>query len=641
MVSLRPLKLRSQSAPAGKEVVARELPVARVWVDTGVFHLDTPFDYWVPERLSESAVSGVRVQVEFGSTVHEGLILERLESGKSTGALKHLLAVLSVHAVADRQTMELFRLTARRWAGSAYDVIRSAIPPRVASVDKEEFPAIKSFVVKKRSIHIVPRSLVVPAVRAFWSLPASQPASQILASLVVARAESGQVLVIVPDERKLCSLEKELLELVDADKIARLDGYSSRSDRYRNYLRVTKGLADIALGLRGAIFTPLSEVATIIVIGESSELLYEPRAPGWNVRDVAILRSMQTQVNLIFTGFSPSLEVGRLIDSGWLLLVSSSERRSVVASAQAQGELLPSMAFGVVRKAIQEGPVLFLVPRKGYGNAVLCKKCRNIANCQCGGRLRQSGKGRDPECVLCLTSYPLWKCQWCQGSEIYIASRGIDRFVEEIGRAFPNVTIINSSGEHIVNSISAESVLVVATPGSEPEVAGGYAAVLLLEGTRFFGHSDLRSSERAREQFFNAASLAFSRGTIFVAMDPSHPIVTALTLWNPAPMVRKELQEREEVALPPYYRFISIELDANEASSLKAGLVRSQHEGRIPEVVGINGPHDLGGEKVRISLTCPLDQAEGLVDFVHEVQRRRNISKKNLLVLRVDPYSLS
>ena len=41
--------------------------------------------------------------------------------------------------VATPETIELFRLVARRWAGAPYDIIRSAIPPRVASVDKEEF----------------------------------------------------------------------------------------------------------------------------------------------------------------------------------------------------------------------------------------------------------------------------------------------------------------------------------------------------------------------------------------------------------------------------------------------------------------------------------------------------------------------
>ncbi|HEX7404495.1 MAG TPA: hypothetical protein VF307_01060 [Candidatus Nanopelagicaceae bacterium] len=640
MVIPRPLKLRSQLAPAGKEPVASLLPVARVWVDSGVFHLDTPFDYWVPERLSENAVVGVRVQVEFGSSVQEGLVLERLESAPSTGSLKYLLSVLSIHPVATDETIELFRIASRRWAGSPYDIIRSAIPPRVASVDKEVFPIPQRKVIK-RPKHIAPRTLTSASVRSYWSLPSSQPSSELLAALVLARTQFGQVLVIAPDERRMLSLEKELLELVASDRIARIDGHSARSERYRNYLRITQGVADIALGLRGGIFTPISASATIIVMGESSELLYEPRAPGWNARDVAVLRALQTPVSLILVGFSPSLEAGRLIDAGWLSMVSSSERRTVVSEAQVQGELLPSAAFGVVRKAIKEGPILFLVPRKGYGNAVLCKKCRNVAMCSCGGRLQQSASGKDPQCVLCLNVYPLWKCQWCQSNEMYIASRGIDRFAEEIGRSFPNIVVINSSGEHIVDSIRAEPALVVATPGSEPTVEGGYAAVLLLEGVRFFGHSDLRSGERAREQFFQAGSLVFSGGTLFVAMDPSHPIVNALTRWNPAPMVRKELQEREELSLPPYFRFITLELDTKEATSLQSGLLKAQSEGRISETVRINGPHDKGNARASISLSAPLDHGEGLVDFVHELQRRRNVSKKNLLALRVDPYSLS
>jgi primosomal protein N' (replication factor Y) len=640
VVAPRPLKLRSQLAPTGKEAVATRLPVARIWVDSGVFHLDTPFDYWVSERLSAVALTGVRVQVEFGTSVHEGLVLERLESAPSTGTLKNLLSVLSERPVANTETIELFRIVARRWAGAPYDIIRSAIPPRVASVDKEKFaPLDRRFISKP--VHVAPRELVSPAVRAFWSLPASQPRSQIEAALVAARAEFGQVLVIIPDERNLLRLEKELLKLVRADRITRLDGHTSRSDRYRNYLRFTEGVADIALGLRGAIFTPLSKPATIILIGESSELLYEPRTPGWNARDVAILRAAQNEVNLIFLGFSPSLESGRLIDTGWLEHISSSERRTIVSAPQVQGELLPSAAFGVVRKAIKEGPILFLVPRKGYGNAVLCKECRNVALCVCGGRLHQPAAGKDPQCVLCSTAYPLWNCHWCHGSKIYLADRGIDRFVEEIGRSFPNFPIINSSGEHIVDSIPSDSALVVATPGSEPDVDAGYAAVLLLEGTRFFGHSDLRSEERAREQFFQAGSLVISRGTVFVAMDSSHPIVNALTRWNPAPMVRKEMEAREEASLPPYYRFVTVEMDSKEASSLKSGLIRSQNEGRISEMVRINGPFEKANGRAHISLSSPLEVADGLVDFVHEVQRRRNVSKKNLLGLRVDPYFLS
>ena len=55
----RPRPVRA--APAA----AASLPVARVAVDVPLAHLDRPFDYLVPERLTAEAVPGCRVRVRF------------------------------------------------------------------------------------------------------------------------------------------------------------------------------------------------------------------------------------------------------------------------------------------------------------------------------------------------------------------------------------------------------------------------------------------------------------------------------------------------------------------------------------------------------------------------------------------------
>lgn len=644
MVTPRPLKLKSQVAAAGKRAVAELLPIARVWVDTGVFHLDTPFDYWVPEHFSLTAVLGVRVEVEFGNTVHEGIILERTESSPSNGNLKQIIKVLSVHPVATSETLELFRLVARRWAGAPYDILRSAIPPRIASVDKEESALLPTFskILSKDKVQFEgPKSLLQKDIRAFWALPPSRNISEMIGHLVIERAKRGQVLLITSDERQLLAIEAAVIRLHPKATVARLDGHISRSDRYRNFLRTVQGNANIILGLRGAIFTPLSENATIILLHESSNLLHEPRSPGWNARDVALIRATQSKTNLIFAGFAPSLEIARLMETGWLSQISSKVRFPVIASPQIQGELLPSKAFGVVRDGLKRGPVLFLVPRKGYGNAVLCSKCRNISLCQCGGRLQQTGANEIPKCALCATSFPSWRCVWCQNPKIYIAARGIDRFSEEIGKSFPSFPLINSSGEHIVETVPDEPSLILSTPGALPQTPFGYSAVLLLEGLRFFGHSELRSTEIAREHFFYCASQVSPTGRVFVAIDDAHPIVAALSRWDSTPMVKLELQEREELKFPPYFRFIAIEIDQREATALHAGLLQAQNEQRISDQIQITNSRESGSQNSRITLAVPIGVAQSLVDFLHELQRRRSISRKGLFSIRVDPYSLT
>ena len=641
MVTPRPLKLKAQIGALGKKSVAVVLPVARVWVDTGVFHLDTPYEYWVPQDLAELAQVGTRVEVEFGTLLHEGILIERTESSSNTGNLKQILKVLSPNSVATPQTIELFRLVARRWAGSPYDAIRSAIPPRIASVDKEVFDTSATFGLLSESPPVRSKILIQQKIRAFWALPPVLRRQKLIAELVVTRSKLGQVLLIVPDERELIAIEEELTVYFSVESMVRLDGNLSRSERYRNFLRVTKGHVDIILGLRGAVFAPLKEGATIIVAGESSESLHEPRTPGWNARDVALMRSSDMNANLILVGYSPSLEVARLIDSGWMMHISSKTKREIIAVPQAMGELIPSGAFSIIRKALRDGPVLFLVPRKGYGNSVLCNKCRNVALCTCGGRLELAGAGENPRCVLCRTSYSGWKCRWCKSGEIYLASRGIDRFAEEIGRSFPNFPIINSSGEHIVDSVPSAPMLVIATPGAQPKCYEGYSAVALLEGLRFFGHSELRSTESSREIFFQSAAMAKLSGAIFLAFTPTHPIVAALTRWDSSPLVRRELREREEMNFPPYYRFICIDLETKEAVRFHAGLIQSQKDERIARDVQLTGPHEKSKEMSRIILSAPVATASTVVDFLHELQRRRSISRKPLFTMRVDPYSLT
>ncbi len=641
MVTPRPLKLKAQVGAPEKKNVAKALPVARLWVDTGVFHLDTPFDYWVPEEYSELVQVGVRVEVEFGSARQEGIVIERIEGSPSSSKLKQILQVLSPHPVATSETIELFRLVARRWAGSPYDVIRSAIPPRLMSVDKEDFSQIASAGLLIEVPPLAAKALTQRRVRLYWSLPPATSRQKLIAALIAHRSKFGQVLLIAPDDRELTVIESELRSYVSDSNFVRLDGHLTRSQRYRNFLKVTSGQINIALGLRGAVFLPLKENATIIVCGESSELLHEPRTPGWNARDVALLRASEFNTDVILTGYSPSLEAARLIETRWLASISSKAAREVVAAPQTMGELIPSGAFSLIRKALKGGPVLFLVPRKGYGNSVLCNKCRNVALCECGGRLELSGAGENPRCVLCRREYIDWKCKWCQSGDIYLAARGIDRFAEEIGRAFPNLPVINSSGEHMVDEVASIPSLIISTPGAQPRTHSGYAAVALLEGLRFFGHSELRSTESSREIFFQTAALAREAGPVFIAFAPTHPIVHALTRWDATPLARKELVERQEMNFPPYYRFVCIDAETSEATRIYAGLLQAQVEARLGSEVRMSGPHERKPGISRITLSAPVATAGSLVDFVHELQRRRSVSRKPLFTIRVDPYSLT
>ncbi len=626
MAAPKLFRLKAEVAPASSGPRASVLPYARVRVDTGVFHLDQLYDYQIPEKLSEFIQVGVRVQLPFGGRETEGIVVERVGIPERAGELKSITRVLSDVPVATTQSLLLIDTIAAHFGANAWDVIRSAIPARVASVDKNFF--LNTLYSENKSKFSVE----------FQTLAPFTEAHEQVVNLVLNNRGSGSVLVIAPDEKDV----DRIIQALDMNGVQglKLTAAMPRAERYGNYLLAMHGGDSVVVGTRSAIFAPVNNLNTIIVHKESSLEHYEIRSPGWNSRSVALIRSKSESVKLILTGFSPSIEVSQLIDEREVKYVNSKETVNIKAFTPSEGALLPGRIFWEIKKALSVGPVLFIAPRKGYGNALLCAHCRNVAMCECGGRLSVAAKTKPPSCVHCGKVFQGWKCSFCNRDKQYLASRGIDRAAEEISRAFPKFPVVISAGDVIKDRIEHKPALVLATSGAQPQVEGGYAAVVILDGMRFFSHTDLRTQERARELFFETSSLISPSGTVLLVIDDTHPIVSAIARWNVAPLLKRELKERSELHLPPSVFSVVLVMDQSIGIQIVNGLKKALADGRIPQSSNIYGPTEISKGQVKIVVHADKSDAKALTDVVHELQRRRSIAKKELFTLRVEPYSL-
>ena len=629
MATPRLFRLKSEviAKPAGEQ--AHDAPVARIWVETGVDHLDQPYDYLVPEEFSSRIIVGIRVQIPFSHHEVEGIVISRHASPQTGAKLKSISKVLSNFPVATSESLNLCERVAAQFGASTSDVLRSAIPPRVASVEKGRTSSSPVSVKEKKSKQRIDFLALAPHI---------SPLNQ-LATLI--NLESGSALVIVPDERDLFSLAQIWNEKNPTSQAILLGSSLSRSERYENYLDAISQPNRLVIGTRSAIFAPVASLASIIVYKESSPDYFDPRSPGWNVGDVARIRFSDESIDLLFLSYVPSLVVAREIDQRRIKYIHDSHRLAVRAFAPLPAQLLPERIFQPVREAIKKGPVLFLVSRKGYASALICGQCKNFALCACGGRIKIVAGNMPPQCSHCGQEFPQWRCAWCKSDKQYAAGRGIDRASEEIGRAFPNVTIISSSGDSIKNEISDEKCIVVATPGAQPISKNGYSAVVILNALAFFSHDDLAAGERAREMLFETCALVRKDGQILMAIDDAHPIIAAITQWNPATMIQRELRERAELGLPPFEKSAYLRVASQEATQLVSGLRSSITSGRLNSTVSILGPVELGNFESKIILRFSEDDHESTANFLRELQRKRGISKKPLLYIRITPYSLA
>jgi len=624
-----PLRLRVQKVERGESTASAHLPVARLWVETGLSHLESTFDYLVPQSLDSDIRVGVKVLVDFSGRKVDAFVIDRVDSS-SFGNLKFIEKVISPIPLLTDEIIELVDAVARRWGSSPSEILSAAIPPRVISAEKSVgtfTPSVSATVKNQRPSH------------SFYLFTPGEDPYETMASWLINRSEKGGVLVVLPELREVHALASELTQRQRQFTV--LDASLPRTDRYSNFLKVAAGSSRIVIGTRSAIFAPVQDLQTIIVFREGSESHYERRTPGWNVRDVAIIRSQLASIDLTFAGFAPSSELSLLIESEVIALKGKRAKVDATAYPQFQGELLPDRIFTPIRSALTRGSVLFLVPRKGYSQAISCASCRNIALCDCGGRIYFGGPDKGFICSLCDLTTSEWSCKWCKKSSANLLGRGNLRYAHEIGRAFPGFPVISSDATAIVYEIENQSSIVLATAGMAPSVKDGYQAVVILEGDNLFSQLDLRAQERAREAIMQSASLLSSSGKALVVIDSAHPVVAALSRWNLSPLLARELREREQTQLPPLVHAIVLEIAHSDTSTFISGVSASIKDGRVPSSTRILGPTRLDAENSRVILTVSRDEGQKLFDFLVTYRKKRGIAKKSIPHMRIDPYALS
>lgn len=555
-------------------------------------HLDREFDYLVSAEQSDDAQPGVRVRVRFHGRLVDAFVLERRSDTDHVGKLGWLDRVVSAEQVLTPDVRRLADAVAARYAGTRADVLRLAVPPRHANVEKQPStePAptavgpvdTAAWVAYRGGEQYVAALADGRAARAVWqALPGERWAVR-LAELAAVTAHSGRgALVIVPDQRDVDAVYAVTVGLVDESRVVALSAGLGPAQRYRRWLAVLRGGARIVVGTRSAAFAPVANLGLVMVWDDGDDSLAEPRAPYPHAREVAMLRAHQLRCAALIGGHARTAEAQTLVRNGWAhdLVASRQEVRAgsprVVAledsgfaqerDPAARTARLPSMALQAARKALESGlPVLVQVPRRGYVPALACGRCRTIARCRhCTGPL--SLPTRDTAgavCRWCGRDEPALRCTRCGSDAVRAVVVGARRTAEELGRALPGVHVVTSGGDAMVAAVPAEPAVVVSTPGAEPVARGGYGAALLLDTWALLGRQDLRASEDALRRWMAAATLVRGRnegGVVAVVAESAIPTVQALIRWDPVGHADAELDSRAEVGLPPAVHMAAVD----------------------------------------------------------------------------------
>jgi len=259
---------------------------------------------------------------------------------------------------------------------------------------------------------------------------------------------------------------------------------------------------------------------------------------------------------IVLASHAPSTEVVRLIEIGHLApLISVGERPS--SSVTELNDRLDATSFALASNALKTGKsVLVQIANAGWASSLTCVSCKELRVCpQCSSSIWIDPSGRF-RCRTCKTSMELSPCL-CGKTATRPTFLGASAIAQQLERSFPDYSVLHSNGENRLTKLTGQSLLVVSTPGAEPEVEGGYSVILIADAVRMVGAPRLRALEQGVGKWANAISLANAQAqVIFVGLKES--LALRMKTLDFLGAVKEDYTDRVDLALPPQTRIASI-----------------------------------------------------------------------------------
>ena len=403
-----------------------------------------------------------------------------------------------------------------------------------------------------------------------------------------------QVLLMVPEINLTPQLEARVAARFAGRHIVSLHSGLTPAQRLRNWMLAHLGEADIVLGTRLAVFTPLPRLGLVVVDEEHDPSYKQQDGARYSARDLAVYRGQLEKVPVILGSATPSLETWfnalPVADGG-----AGRYQRLTMPSRVGQGSMprvrrldlsrepkprpgqeappLAQALLDAIAERIERGEQsLVLLNRRGYAPVLQCSDCGWKSECkQCSAWRVFHKVDRTLRCHHCgLTDRVPRACPNCGNLDIHPIGRGTEKLEEQLAQALPgarvgridaDVTKLKGALEDKLASVHAGEVDILV--GTQM-VAKGHdfrriTLVAAVNPDAALFASDFRAAERQFALLLQAAGRAGRDASVAQGSEmwvqtwhPDHPLYAALARYDYESFARQQLKERQSAGLPPY-----------------------------------------------------------------------------------------
>ena len=394
-------------------------------------------------------------------------------------------------------------------------------------------------------------------------------------------ASGRQALVLVPEIALTPQLLARFQEGLGGTLAVIHSGLTDR-ERHIAWWAARQGLADVVVGTRSAVFTPLARPGLYIVDEEHDASYKQQDGFRYNARDLIVKRAQQDGVPVILGSATPSLESMENVRRGryrQLLL-----RQRVRGAAMPKFQLLdlgrlpvtsgitpPMLAALRLRLDRGEQSIVY-VNRRGFAPVVLCSTCRWQARCdRCDVHLTLHRRSERLRCHHCGDSRNSpEQCPKCGQSTLHPVGEGTQRVEDTLQKVLPGVRILRLDSDNTGNAADLATNLARVHQGAIDVLVGtqlvakghdfpAVTLVCILNADSGLYSVDFRAAERLYQQLTQVAGRAGRAdrlGQVLVqTRHPENVSFFRLARHDYNGFVTAELDQRRLAFCPPFIRF--------------------------------------------------------------------------------------
>lgn len=399
--------------------------------------------------------------------------------------------------------------------------------------------------------------------------------------------EAGRGAIVLLPEIALTPQSLAIFCARYGDRVAVIHSGLSAGERFDAYTRVREGRADVVVGTRSAVFSPVRNLGLIVMDEEQEHTYKSDMDPKYHARDMARWRCAHDKALLLLASATPSLESYYKAKAGKYTLLTLKERYGgaklpsvTIADMRpetASGNLSPlgSVLTEELQKVTAQGEqsILFL-NRRGYNAFVSCRSCGEAIKCpHCSVSLtyhtaRDSYDRGGLVCHWCgyRTELPL-TCPSCDSPHLARMGYGTQRVEQELGAVLPGSVVLRMDTDTTSVKFAYDKLLgqfrrheadvllgtQMVTKGHDfPDVT--LVGVLLADASLYL--DDYRASEKTfamLTQVIGRAGRASRAGhAVIQTNNPDNDVIRLACAQDYETFYEREIKLRKLLVFPPF-----------------------------------------------------------------------------------------